>query len=139
MTESQSGERNNNKCIIRCIGFLFILFPSHEGPTLETLDYSIRIGSTHKSKYKKLYFDLYLYSANAAHYVYMHTNKPDVQYQCMCGAYIYMTATMMRNCLEFKYRPISKAQNILFDDNYITSYNRQENYPLLKYFFLPSA
>ena len=78
MTESQSGERNNNKCIIRCIGFLFILFPSHEGPTLETLDYSIRIGSTHKSKYKKLYFDLYLYSANAAHYVYMQIYKPHV-------------------------------------------------------------
>ena len=33
---------------------------------LETLDYTIRIGSTPTI----LYFDLYLYSAYAAHYVY---------------------------------------------------------------------
>ena len=33
---------------------------------LETLDYTIRIGSTPTF----LYFDLYLYSARAAHYVY---------------------------------------------------------------------
>ena len=33
---------------------------------LETLDYTIRIGSTPTI----LYFDLYLYSACAAHYVY---------------------------------------------------------------------
>ena len=33
---------------------------------LETLDYAIRIGSTPTI----LYFDLYLYSAYAAHYVY---------------------------------------------------------------------
>ena len=38
-----------------------------EGPMLETLDYSIRIGSTPAF----LYFDLYLYSAYAAHYVYL--------------------------------------------------------------------
>ena len=34
---------------------------------LETLDYTIRIGSTPTF----LYFDLYLYSAYAAHYVYL--------------------------------------------------------------------
>ena len=34
---------------------------------LETLDHTIRIGSTPTF----LYFDLYLYSAYAAHYVYM--------------------------------------------------------------------
>ena len=34
---------------------------------LETLDYSIRIGSTQTF----LYFDLYLYTAYAAHYVYI--------------------------------------------------------------------
>ena len=34
---------------------------------LETLDYTIRIGSTPTF----LYFDLYLYSAYAAHYVYV--------------------------------------------------------------------
>ena len=39
---------------------------SDEGPMLETLDYTIRIGSTPAF----LYFDLYLYSAYAAHYVY---------------------------------------------------------------------
>ena len=33
---------------------------------LETLDYTIRIGSTPTF----LYFDLYLYSAYAAHFVY---------------------------------------------------------------------
>ena len=41
-------------------------FLSDEGPMLETLDYTIRIGST----LTILYFDLYLYSAHAAHYVY---------------------------------------------------------------------
>ena len=41
-------------------------FLSDEGPTLETLDHTIRIGSTPTF----LYFDLYLYSAYAAHYVY---------------------------------------------------------------------
>ena len=39
-----------------------------EGPMLETLDYTIRSGSTPTS----LYFDLYLYSAYAAHYVYLY-------------------------------------------------------------------
>ena len=41
-------------------------FLSDEGPMLETLDYTISIGSTPTF----LYFDLYLYSAYAAHYVY---------------------------------------------------------------------
>ena len=43
-------------------------FFSDEGPMLETLDHTIRIGSTPTF----LYFDLYLYSAYAAHYVYLH-------------------------------------------------------------------
>ena len=42
------------------------MFLSDEGPMLETLDYTIRIGSTQTI----LYFDLHLYSAYAAHYVY---------------------------------------------------------------------
>ena len=47
-----------------------ILFLSDEGPMLETLDHTIRIGSTPTF----LYFDLYLYSAYAGHYVYtLHT------------------------------------------------------------------
>ena len=37
-----------------------------EGPMLETLDYTIRIGSTPTI----LYFDFYLYCVHAAHYVY---------------------------------------------------------------------
>ena len=45
---------------------LVMLFLSDEGPMLETLDFTIRIGSTPTF----LYFDLYLYSAYAAHYVY---------------------------------------------------------------------
>ena len=44
--------------------YIYILFLSDEGPTLETLDYTIRIGSTPTF----LYFDLYFYSAYAAHY-----------------------------------------------------------------------
>ena len=40
-------------------------FLSDEGPMLETLDYTIRIGSIPTF----LYFDLYLYSAYAAHFV----------------------------------------------------------------------
>ena len=45
----------------------YFLFLSDEGPMLETLDHTIRIGSTPTF----LYFDLYLYSAYAAHYVYL--------------------------------------------------------------------
>ena len=48
--------------------FIYFLFLSHEGPMLETLDYTIRIGSTPTI----LYFDFYLYSAYAAHYVYIY-------------------------------------------------------------------
>ena len=43
----------------------YFLFLSDERPMLETLDYTIRIGSTPTI----LYFDLYLYSTYAAHYV----------------------------------------------------------------------
>ena len=42
------------------------MFLSDEGPTLETLDFTIRIDSTSTF----LYFDLYLNAAYAAHYVY---------------------------------------------------------------------
>ena len=44
------------------------MFLSDEGPMLQTLDHTIRIGSTPTF----LYFDLYLYSAYAAHYVYIY-------------------------------------------------------------------
>ena len=45
-----------------------VLFLSDEWPMLETLEYTIRIGSTPTF----LYFDFYLYSAYAAHYVYLY-------------------------------------------------------------------
>ena len=45
---------------------IYFLFLSDEGPPLETLD--CRIGSTPTF----LYYDLYLNSAYAAHYVYMY-------------------------------------------------------------------
>ena len=47
--------------------FIYFLFLSDKELTLEMLDYTIRIGSTPTF----LYFDLYLYSAYAAHYVYI--------------------------------------------------------------------
>ena len=46
--------------------YIHVSVLSDEGPTLEKLDYTIRIGSTPTFSY----FDLYLYSAYAAHYVY---------------------------------------------------------------------
>ena len=52
--------------IIKIVHDLNSLLLSDEGPMLATLDYTIRIGSTPTI----LYFDLYLYSAYAAHYVY---------------------------------------------------------------------
>ena len=45
---------------------------------LETLDHTIRIGSTPTFQ---LYFDLYLYSAYAAYYVYSYL----ITYTTICG------------------------------------------------------
>ena len=57
------------------------LFLSDEGPMLEWLDYTIRIGSTPTF----LYFDLYLYSAYAAHFVYFILNMTcDCCFPCSC-------------------------------------------------------
>ena len=52
---------------INSLGFfkIYFLFLSDEGPTLETLDITIRIGTP-----TFLYFDLYLYTSYAEHYVY---------------------------------------------------------------------
>ena len=47
--------------------FIYFLFLSDEEPMLEMLDYTIRIGSTPTF----LYFNLHLYSAYAAHFVYI--------------------------------------------------------------------
>ena len=49
----------------------YFLFLSDEGPMFETLDYTIRIGSTPTF----LNFDLYLYSAYAANYAFIHWFK----------------------------------------------------------------
>ena len=48
------------------LSYINFCFSLTKGPMLETLDYTIRIGST----LTFLYFDLYLYSAYVAHYVY---------------------------------------------------------------------
>ena len=70
---------------INSLGFLiYFLFLSDEGPTLETLDYTIRIGSTRTF----LYFDLYLYSTYAAHIYTRIINKPYVN-TCVC-TYVFM-------------------------------------------------
>ena len=53
-------------CINSLGFFIYFLFLSDEGPRLETLYFTIRVGSTATF----LYFDLHLYSAYAAHYVY---------------------------------------------------------------------
>ena len=45
------------------------LFLSDEGPMLETLDYTIRIGSTATF----LYFDLYLYSTHTTFLLHINT------------------------------------------------------------------
>ena len=54
---------------------IYFLFLSDEGPMLEMLDYTIRIGSTPTF----LYFDLYLYSAYAAHYIYLKIDLPSAK------------------------------------------------------------
>ena len=45
---------------------MYFLFISDKGPMLETLDFTIHIGTTPTF----FYFDLYLYTAYAAHHVY---------------------------------------------------------------------
>ena len=47
--------------------FIYFLFLSDEGSMLETLDYTIRVGSTPTF----LYFDLYLYSAYTVHHAFI--------------------------------------------------------------------
>ena len=44
------------------------MFLSDEGPTLETLDFTIRVSAVNQPF---LNLDLYLYTAYAAHYVYL--------------------------------------------------------------------
>ena len=55
-----------------------------EGPMLETLDYTICIGSTPTF----LYFDSYLYSAYAAHYVYLNFYVLDLVHWMMNISYV---------------------------------------------------
>ena len=101
-------ERQNNK-------HLYIIGSSlsDEGPMLETLDFTIRIGSTPTF----LFFDLYLYSAYAAHYVYLlymykwqtptHTIlHPFSDYPlCICTAHFpLITCDMFKICISDKYQ-----------------------------------
>ena len=67
-------------CYINSLGFLFLYcFSLTEGQCIKTLDYTIHISSTPTF----LYFDLYLYSAYAAHYVYL-TKKGNWFSLCTC-------------------------------------------------------
>ena len=56
--------------------FIYFLLRSDEGPMLETLDFTIRIGSTPTFSY----FDLYLNTAYAAHYVHICICAPGAQF-----------------------------------------------------------
>ena len=94
-------------------------FLSDEGSTLETLDCTIRIGSTPSF----LYFDLYLYSAYAARNVYfmsvlvsarsvkvrLHTaiNRADFVSWCML-----YTRTKVRRCIREKMTMCFRGQTI---------------------------
>ena len=70
----------NTSCIVyislQWQSFIFC-FSLTKGQMLETLDHTIRIGSTPTF----LYFDLYLYSAYAAHYVYYRSPRFACQHQ----------------------------------------------------------
>ena len=54
------------------------MFPSDKRPTLKTLDFTFYIGSTPTF----LYFDLYLNTAYAAHYVYFTTRLKISHWRC---------------------------------------------------------
>ena len=74
MTYKSEYKKRNIKRSVYCqlaLGQLALGFLSDEGPMLETLDYTIRIGSISTF----LYFDLYLYSAYAAHFVYWNIKR----------------------------------------------------------------
>ena len=61
------------------------MFLSDEEPTLETLDYTMRIGSTPTF----LYFDLYLYSAGAAHYTFIKILIGNINIRLVIKLYIW--------------------------------------------------
>ena len=50
--------------------FIYFLFLSDEGSMLKTLDFTVLSVLAVYSTPNFLYFDLYLYSAYAAHYIY---------------------------------------------------------------------
>ena len=83
--------------------FIYFLFLSDEGPMFETLEYYIiRIGSTPTF----LYFDLYFYSAYAAHYVYIYMYICCMWYLIKQNIYMYIP----RGCSTFN--PKSLAEYI---------------------------
>ena len=88
----------------RC--FIYFLFLSDEGPMLETLDYTIRIGSTPTI----LYFDLYLYSADTGHYVYINL------YSIYIYIYIYIYMYCLINEQEYfiRYKDTRRKSSVLY-------------------------
>ena len=71
---------------INSLSFLFIFcFSLTKWAMLETLDYTIRIGSTPTF----LYFDLYLYSAYAAHKMFIKLHPID--HMVTLGIYLFKT------------------------------------------------
>ena len=72
--------------------FIYFLFLSDEGPMLETLDHTIRIGSTPTF----LYFDFHY--AYAAHYVYFNVNHHRMQFKA------YRVAIYLKRSLHGKYK-----------------------------------
>ena len=69
-----------------------------EGPMLETLDYTIRIGSTPTF----LYFDLYLYSPYAAHYIYKIINDMQLYYCKKTSLLHNMRSCFFTSLMQFK-------------------------------------
>ena len=57
-----------DRAVLNIVGATAKALVARGGPTLETLDHTIHIGSTPTF----LYFDMYLYSADEAHYVYIY-------------------------------------------------------------------
>ena len=81
---------------------------------LETLDYNIRIGSTPTF----LYFDLYLYSANAAYYVYLIKLSGHPRDIIWCP--FYGTLCTQTSCA-YQTRCQRKFRSILYIDNWLHS------------------
>ena len=74
---------------------------------LETLDYTIRIGSTQTF----LYFDLYLYSAYAANYVYIYIFFFSVSKPAIAGLVVFLVLLVSALLMFFFYRRRKSSKN----------------------------